>query len=255
MQHAEAWVPTKFVFHKDKWRGSRDTSHVLSASRIMADRVAAAYAGAIGAYARGDMLDLGCGHVPLYGIYGAQVDSATCVDWPSTTHPSVHTDLQVDLGTELPLPSAAFDTVLLTDVLEHLPHPDRLWAELRRVLRPGGHVIVGVPFMYWLHEMPHDYHRYTETRLRLFCDDHGFQVVKCNPYGGAMDVLADVIAKILYISRILRWVVPMTVYALGPLGSVTRRLSRTKMPLGYVLIAQRQNDNQEVEGGPQHELP
>jgi len=55
--------------------------------------------------------------------------------------------LRVDLDTpdRLPLPDAGFDVVLALDVLEHLAAPLRLLRELRRVLRPGGLLILAVP--------------------------------------------------------------------------------------------------------------
>jgi len=242
MLHSEAWVPTKFEQHRGRWRGSRSPAHVLTSSRLMADRIAVAYVGALAEYARGDLLDLGCGHVPLYGSYRSLVSSVTCADWPQTMHPSPHLDLEVDLGEPLPLPTAGFDTVLLTDVLEHLPYPDALWAELRRVVRPGGTAIVGVPFLYWLHELPHDYHRYSEQRLRLFCDDHGFEVLECHPYGGPTDVAADVLGKLLHLTRVLRWAVPPLMW-IGELVGRRRVATTTLLPLGYLLVARREADD------------
>lgn len=220
----------------------------MPSSRLIADRIATAYADALAGHAGGDLLDLGCGHVPLYGCYRPLVSSVTCVDWPQTEHPSQHVDHEADLGEPLPLPSAAFDTVLLTDVLEHLPYPDRLWAELRRVTRPGGTLILGVPFMYWLHEIPHDYHRYTEHRLRLFCADHGFELLSCHAYGGPTDVAVDVLGKLFQHVLVLRWVVP-------PLQWLGERIGRrhvgitSPLPLGYLLLAQRETDQPQAPTG------
>jgi SAM-dependent methyltransferase len=47
--------------------------------------------------------------------------------------------------TALPIRSGAADAVLLLDVLEHLPEPAAAVAEARRVLRPGGALVVSVP--------------------------------------------------------------------------------------------------------------
>lgn len=236
MLHEKEWQPTKFVAHRSGWRASRDTDQVGLGSRLMADRIASAYAQALHRHARGKLLDVGCGHVPLYGCYKDLVDDVTCIDWPNTPHPSPHIDLYANLSQELPLADAQFDTILVTDVLEHLPYPDVLWGELARLLRPGGAVILGVPFMYWVHERPHDHHRYTEFRLRLFCEDHGLAVLECEPYGGALDVAADVMGKLFNrgafrpLTRIIAW-------------AASRRKTvedHTPMPLGYVLIAQKQ---------------
>jgi len=46
---------------------------------------------------------------------------------------------------ELPFEDESFDTVVCTDVLEHLEHPERVVAEMRRVLKEDGELIVMVP--------------------------------------------------------------------------------------------------------------
>lgn len=237
MKSGSQWRPTKFVLHGEEWRGSRDRRQLNPASRLVADRSSASYVAALRTHARGDLLDLGCGYVPLYGAYRELVRSTTCVDWPSTLHPSPHLDLEADLTRPLPLPDASFDTVLLTDVLEHLPKPDLLWDELHRLLRPAGKAIVGVPFLYWLHESPHDHHRYTEFRLRLFADEHGFDVLELGAYGGNADVLFDTTAKLITANRLTR---PLA----APLMTLATRRRYTPsspmlMPLGYTMVVQK----------------
>lgn len=55
--------------------------------------------------------------------------------------PVPHLDLQAT-----GLPDAGFDVVVLSEVVEHLPEPDAAWAEIGRVLRPGGLVVACFPF-------------------------------------------------------------------------------------------------------------
>ena len=59
----------------------------------------------------------------------------------------------------------AFDAVLFTQVLEHVPEPARVLAELHRILRPGGTLYLTAPLVWELHELPHDYYRYTSEGL------------------------------------------------------------------------------------------
>ncbi|HMP41717.1 MAG TPA: class I SAM-dependent methyltransferase [Roseiflexaceae bacterium] len=47
-------------------------------------------------------------------------------------------------GEALPLPDAAFDTAICWDVVEHVQNPDALLAELARVVRPGGQILITV---------------------------------------------------------------------------------------------------------------
>lgn len=241
MRNVDRWHPSKFEMHRGRWRASRDVRQVGLTSRLMVDRIADAYTSALTRHASGHLLDLGCGHVPLFAAYRTLVDTVTCADWPQTLHPSPHLDNEIDLSEPLPWPAHRFDTVLLTDVLEHLPYPERLWQELARVLRPGGKVIVGVPFMYWLHEEPHDYYRYTEHRLRRFCEDNGFSVLQCRSYGGATDTMADIACKGLGRSPFTKWTVrPLTLIA-SRVGA-SRIGVRDPLPLGYLLIAQRERE-------------
>lgn len=54
------------------------------------------------------------------------------------------TFLQHDLLEPLPLADAAFDRVLCCLVLDHIPSPQALLAELARICRPGGSLILSV---------------------------------------------------------------------------------------------------------------
>jgi SAM-dependent methyltransferase len=238
MRRAEAWVPTKFELRGTRWRASRNRKYVAPSSRIMADRIATAYESALRKYAGGDLLDLGCGNVPLYGVYKERARTVVCADWPGSIHSAGHVDVQLDLNGNLPFKDASFDTVILTDVLEHLPTPARAWSEVSRILRPEGSLIVGVPFLYWIHEHPHDYHRYTEFQLRNFCREHGLQVVELAAYGGPVDVLGDTLTKMLFSRAATRCVVPLLSMAFIVAG---RRIAtrQSPMPLGYLLVASR----------------
>jgi 2-polyprenyl-3-methyl-5-hydroxy-6-metoxy-1,4-benzoquinol methylase len=46
----------------------------------------------------------------------------------------------------LPFKAGVFDAVVLSEVLEHLETPDTGLAEVKRVLRPGGRMLVSVPY-------------------------------------------------------------------------------------------------------------
>jgi SAM-dependent methyltransferase len=71
---------------------------------------------------------------------------------------------------QLPFPDGRLDVVLACDVLEHLLHDAQAVAEIRRVLRPGGHLILTVPAdpaLWSAHDVAlHHHRRYTRTSLR-----------------------------------------------------------------------------------------
>ena len=238
MKNEHLWRPTKFVRGRSGLKASSDPKHVGRGSRFVADLLAAAYSSTIAAYAQGALLDLGCGQVPLYGEYRQLVESVTCVD-RTAGEPNPFLDHDLDLNLGVPLESESFDTVLTTDVLEHIARPERLLGDVARVLRPGGHLLCGVPFLYWLHEQPHDYHRYTEFRLLQLFEDCGLTPVKIAPYGGAPEVLLDIIAKHLARSRLLSatWYRTAVIAHHAPLVAAISKKGADRFPLGYIAVA------------------
>jgi SAM-dependent methyltransferase len=92
---------------------------------------------------------------------------------PLRLHPDVvNVDLfpfpNVDIlaqATRLPFADGTFDVVCCDQVLEHVRQPQHMIHELIRVTKPGGHVYIGVPFMYPLHPSPRDFTRWTHEGL------------------------------------------------------------------------------------------
>lgn len=242
MRNASDWKSTKFQRKGDGWVPSQDPRHLSIGSRYIASRMLPAYLRALRLHACGDLLDLGCGDVPLYGAYADLVRDVTCIDWEQTAHGSQHVDLAVDLNGRLPLKDGQFDTILSSDVLEHIWNHTTLWAEKARVLRSGGKLILGTPFLYWLHEDPHDYLRWTKYGLQRACEDAGLRVLELAATGGALDVLADISIKLVRgrsnflaagLSRLAG-----SLLRRGPLRRLSDASSKS-MPSGYVLVAQK----------------
>ena len=171
MRNAETWRPSKYVLRGPRLCGARDTAEISVGSQLIADLNAEGYSRLLPRFAKGILLDLGCGKVPLYGVYQNYTSNVICADWPASLHGSNHVDVACDAGMILPFRDEVFDTVLASDVLEHIYDARGLIAEVARILRPGGHVIINTPFMYQLHECPHDYHRLTAFALeRMFAE-------------------------------------------------------------------------------------
>ena len=99
------------------------------------------------------------------------------LDYPITGHEiyGAKPDIFADAAS-LPLSSSSFDTVLLFEVLEHLERPNRALAETARVLCQGGKAIITIPFLYPMHDEPHDYQRYTRYGLIRECHAAGLRV-------------------------------------------------------------------------------
>jgi SAM-dependent methyltransferase len=77
----------------------------------------------------------------------------------------------------LSFPDQSVGTVLLFEILEHLPHPHRAVAEARRVLRDDGLLAVSVPFSYRLHGFPNDYWRFTSSGIHTLLEDFPDRIV------------------------------------------------------------------------------
>jgi SAM-dependent methyltransferase len=60
----------------------------------------------------------------------------------------------------MPFSDASMDVVLITQVLEHIPDPIAVIGEIRRVLKPGGTLLLSVPSIFPQHGSPGDYWRY-----------------------------------------------------------------------------------------------
>lgn len=77
----------------------------------------------------------------------------------------------------IPVPASEFDTVVCIAVLEHVRNPNEAMHELHRVLKPGGHLILEIPFMQPEHKVPTDYQRYTRDGIIELAQRNGFNVV------------------------------------------------------------------------------
>jgi len=245
MRNRDRWKASKYVYRKGKLIASRDSEEVSVASRLTADLVAELYEKNLRHHARGKLLDLGCGKVPLLIAYGQYVSDVICVDWENTLHKNDCLDFECDLTKTLPFEDGEFDTIILSDVLEHIPQPERLWTEMARILSRDGKIIMNVPFYYWLHEQPHDYYRYTEFALRRFVEISGLELIQLNATGGAPEIMTDIFSK-----NVLR--LPCLGHFLARFAQcLTLCFIRTKIgkkisnetsncfPLGYFLIAKK----------------
>lgn len=245
MRNPETWKPTKYVRKNGRLIASRDPREVEVSSRLIADRTAERYDAYLKLHASGRLLDLGCGKVPLYDAYRGLVTEAICIDWGNTLHKNDHLDFEADLTQPLPFEDGSFDTILLSDVLEHIPEPEPFCREMARVLAVGGKLMMNVPFFYWLHEKPYDFYRYTEFALRRFMERSGMQVVHMEATGGSAEILADLIAK--HAKRAPLVGAPTAMFSQWAVSTfartgIGRRISAgtsKSFPLGYFLVAEK----------------
>lgn len=149
--------------------------------------------------AKGRMLDVGCGDKPYETAFRPYVTEHVGVDFAPTFEGSENAKRnradKLYSGDLLPFGDAEFDTVLCTQVLEHTPTPERLLGECARVLRPGGVLILTVPFAFRVHSEPHDYFRYTKFGLAALIGSQGLVVQTLEPRGGFWWVVGQKVAS------------------------------------------------------------
>jgi SAM-dependent methyltransferase len=92
-------------------------------------------------------------------------------------------DAVADL-TALPFPCETFDACLNVVTLEHVREPAAALAEMGRVLKPGGRLLLIVPHEWEVHQAPHDYFRYTRYGAAWLLDQAGFCAAEIRPVGG-----------------------------------------------------------------------
>jgi SAM-dependent methyltransferase len=196
------------------------------------------------------VLDAGAGAAPYRPLF-AHCDYVT-QDWPGSVHAGARApDIVADLH-RLPVEEASFDAVVCTEVLEHVAEPAVVLAELRRVLRPGGSLLLTVPFVVELHEEPDDHYRYTSHGLRGLLARAGFTDIEVRPSTGWFSTLAQTLRhgglstaapgrRGGPATRVLTLALLAAGSLLGRLApALDRRLdARRALPLGWIARARR----------------
>jgi len=239
-----SWKETKYTLNSGILSASKNPRELFPASRVITQLVAKFYTLQIPQYARGRLLDLGCGKAPLLGLYRTLAHPIVCADWPNSLHSNPDIDVLCDLSKPLPFKDKSLDTIIISDVLEHISDPCKLWSEMSRILSPGGHIIGNSPFLYWIHEAPFDYHRMTPSAIELYIKTAGLELISVESLGSILDTWTDVTAKALSLMPGLREFGQVGIQALT---SPFRKLSHVKnklkannpMPLSIGFVAKK----------------
>jgi SAM-dependent methyltransferase len=83
-----------------------------------------------------------------------------------------------------PIASNNFDTVFCIQVVEHVFEPNRMIAEIARVLKKGGYGVLLAPQTSTLHMLPHHYYNFTRYWMEEACRRNGLSIVEYTPLGG-----------------------------------------------------------------------
>lgn len=185
------------------------------------------------------VIDVGCGVQPYRGMLGG-FSQYVGFDSPLRPDSATSADAFGD-ATALPFVAACADAVLCTEVMEHVADPPVMLAEIRRVLAPGGHLVLSVPFTWHIHDEPFDYWRFTEYGLRLVLERAGFEVVVLQSVNGMVGALLQsrcymflhAAGRFRPLVRPLAWTLQTLATAVGPIDRNRRMTSN------YVVLARK----------------
>jgi SAM-dependent methyltransferase len=179
----------------------------------------------------GRLIDVGCGQQPYRSYYDKQTQITACdfdarrgiVDFACPAH-------------QIPVADGSFDSILCTEVLEHVPDPLAVWKEFYRILVPGGLVLLTTPLYWPPHELPYDFYRYPEQGLRHLIQASGFEVRELLPRGGNWAFLGQVHMHVM--GHYFRWKWLRRWWNRGMLCLDRRRLN-PRLTLGWTVLAEK----------------
>ena len=164
-------------------------------------------------------LDLGCGTSAPYKKYfpnrvGFDNEAGPNIDVVGDAH-------------GLPFEDEKFDIILCTEVLEHLHSPEIAVSEMKRVLRPGGKLILTTRFIFPLHDVPNDYYRYTKYGLKYLFRD--WETLEFEEETNTLETIAVLLQRIGYQCEILSF---------KPFKIVFFLLARMILPFSFIITKQ-----------------
>lgn len=194
---------------------------------------------------QGPLLDVGCGTKPYRALFAVDRYVGLDIDSETTRRQGVADVLYA--GGRFPFEDASFNGVLCNQVLEHVFEPDSFLQEIQRVLRPGGLLLLTIPFVWDEHEQPFDYARYSSFGLKALLQRNGLRVLEQQKLLDDASVLFQLLNAYLFkVLRSRRPVVNLAVTALllAPLsalgwlcGSVSPR--NPDLFLDQIVLAER----------------
>jgi SAM-dependent methyltransferase len=154
------------------------------------------------------LLDVGGKGKPYACFFAGRVTKHYVLD----VAPAYSVDVVGD-ARSMPFCDASMDVVLITQVLEHIPDPIAVIGEIRRVLKPGGTLLLSVPSIFPQHGSPGDYWRYMPQGLEWILRD--FHNVTVNGEAGTVPsifLVLNVYLQLLtgplpWLQRLLRWTI------------------------------------------------
>lgn len=151
----------------------------------------------------GRILDVGCGSKPYKPLFTFTEYIGVDIENPGHDHSQEDVDVYYD-GKHLPFEDGSFDALISNQVFEHVFNPPEFLAELNRVLKPGGNLLLTVPFVWDEHEQPNDFARYSSFGLQHVLKNAGFEIVSITKSVDDFRVIFQLIILFIYKKTVTR---------------------------------------------------
>jgi SAM-dependent methyltransferase len=150
-------------------------------------------------------------------------------------------------GVHIPFPNSEFDMVVSFEVFEHVQNLDEVLREIYRTIKPRGYLCATTPFLFPMHENPHDYQRFTKWKWKNLLESLDFEVLEINEKPSSFASLVQL--NLIYIFSILNpknnifvelLLCPVT-FSMNLIGLIAESLDRAEnyFPLTLEIIARK----------------
>ncbi|HXS15306.1 MAG TPA: class I SAM-dependent methyltransferase [Candidatus Saccharimonadales bacterium] len=192
-------------------------------------------------FAKGRLLDVGCGTKPYYPLFSKKIAQYIGLDDNNS-----RADIKGNFFT-CKISSSSYDTVLCTQMLEHVEEPKALLIKIHKILKTGGILILTAPLTGSLHEMPRDYYRFTEYALSYLLRETGFSIEYIKGEGNWLSSISFNICFYLegtlnkYLLRYPKKVfIAVVQYIFFLLSKLPNRFTKPELfPINYIVVAKK----------------
>lgn len=145
------------------------------------------------------------------------------MDVVSETKPDICCDLH-----EIKCNDSSFNTIIATEVLEHLYNPQKALKEIYRILKKNGMLVLSTRFIYKYHPDPNDYYRFTRDSLEYLLKD--FSEIKVLPLGNRLHIFWQILVNDSLLKHFLNFLNPLIARI---------NFKKTKFNSGFIVIAKK----------------
>ena len=138
---------------------------------------------------QGVVLEIGAGKDGRRGDFTPPIEQAS--KWVTLDRYHANPHIRADIQ-QLPFGSKSYDTVVCLEVLEYVESPAHALAEMKRLLKPQGKLVIATPFLHRM-DSEKDLWRFTEQGLRNLLEEAGFRVINFKAQGGALAVAVNIL--------------------------------------------------------------